>query len=191
VRAKRKGIDLRKTWRHVGQDWVPPGRLRAGCQPALGGPFCKRSNGGLSTRRGLTVGPLSAPAVSPDGQYVVYNGGGGLRIMRVADGGDLFGGKSFEIGGGTPRWMPDGKALAFIQTDVNGVRGIFVQDFVPGQDTTKTRRPLAGFDPEMFAETLNISPDGSHIVVSYREQAANVMLAEHVPGVSPPPQKAR
>jgi hypothetical protein len=28
--------------------------------------------------------------------------------------------------------------------------GVFVQDFVPGVDTTKTRRQLGGFDPPSF-----------------------------------------
>ena len=35
-----------------------------------------------------------------------------------------------------------------------GVNGVFVQDFVPGQDTSASRKKLAGFDPAVDAESL-------------------------------------
>ena len=63
---------------------------------------------------------------------------------------------------GRSRWMPDGKAIAFVGLDDAGLTGVFVQDFVPGRDTTATRRKLAGFDPDYITETFAISPhDGA------------------------------
>ncbi len=61
--------------------------------------------------------------------------------------------------------------------------GIFVQDVVPGQDTSASRRKLAGFDPAVPAESFGISPDGASITIAARETLGSVMLAEPVAGV--------
>ena len=53
---------------------------------------------------------------------------------------------------GRPRWMPDGRHVAFVAEDSRGVTGVAVQDFVPGRDTTVTRRPLGGFNADEPAE---------------------------------------
>jgi hypothetical protein len=89
------------------------------------------------------------------------------------------------------RWMPDGKAIAISTRDEKGVKSVFIQDFVPGQDTSKTRRPLAGFDPDTEPESFGISPDGSRICISFAEQTSNLMLAERVPGISRPVRHSR
>jgi WD40 repeat protein len=70
---------------------------------------------------------------------------------------------SSQTGFGRSRWMPDGKKIAFVGFDDAGLTGVFVQDFVPGQDTTATRRKLAGFDPDYITESFAISPDGTRI----------------------------
>ena len=82
--------------------------------------------------------------------------------------------------------MPDGHAIAFVGQDENGFNGIFVEDFVPGQDTSGTRRRLGGFDPEASAESSVVSPDGSHIVVAGWEQLFSIMTAEGLEGIAPP-----
>ena len=84
---------------------------------------------------------------------------------------------------GRARWMPDGRAIAFIGQDEQGVNGVFAQDFVPGRDTAATRRKLGGFDPENAAETLALSPDGRFLTIGGWEQLFNVMVANNVPGV--------
>ena len=40
-----------------------------------------------------------------------------------------------------PRWMPGGRQFAYTASDESGARGLYVQDFVPGKDTTASRRP--------------------------------------------------
>jgi len=89
------------------------------------------------------------PEVSPDGQYAAYGAADRHRFVRIVDGATV----PFEIRDDVRmRWMPDGRAVAFVGKDEKGLGGVFVQDFIPGQDTTRTRRKLAGFDPEMTAE---------------------------------------
>src|SRR5215831_7500261 len=99
-----------------------------------------------------------------------------LRVFRFADGAAI----PFEISldtrtsntqplFGRPRWTPDGRAIAFIGPDEKGLTGVFVQDFSPGQDTTKTRRRLAGFGPDLATESFGFSPDGLSLTISFHE----------------------
>jgi eukaryotic-like serine/threonine-protein kinase len=134
------------------------------------------------------------PEVSPDGQYVVYRIRlqeiGRIRVVRLADGApvpfEIFAGRE---AAGRARWMPDGKALAFIEMDEEGRFGISFQDFLPGKDTTASRRRLSGLDPDLNIQTLGVSPDGSRIAIFILENKSNLMLAENVPGVLPPFRK--
>ncbi|MFN7987898.1 MAG: protein kinase [Thermoanaerobaculia bacterium] len=144
--------------------------------------------------RGVT---LQLPEVSPDGRLVAFRAGFGpghraVRVLRIADGAEVFS-VAFDVvdsvagsEAGRCRWMPDGR-IAFLGLDENGVAGVFVQDVVPGEDTSASRRKLAGFDPAVPAESFGISPDGAAIVLASRESLSGVVLAEPVPGV----EKAR
>jgi Tol biopolymer transport system component len=143
---------------------------------------------------------------SPDGRYVVRQirrGSGSLpghiiiQTFQVSDGAIVPFEISFEVVRpgrgllGRSRFMPDGKAIAFLGQDEKGTNGIFVQDFVPGQDTSRTRRPLGGFDPEMIAESFGISPDGSRMTVAAWEPMFSTMLADHVPDITPARTRSR
>jgi hypothetical protein len=79
--------------------------------------------------------------------------------------------------------MPDGRAIAFIGQDEHGVNGVFVQDFVPGSDTTATRRRLGGFDVENSAETFAISPNGKLLTIGGWEQMLNILIVNNVRGM--------
>jgi hypothetical protein len=79
--------------------------------------------------------------------------------------------------------MPDGRALAFVGADEHGAQGIFVQDFVPGTDTSASRRPLGVFDADTLAESFGISRDGSRLIVASLEQSSNLMSVESVAGL--------
>ena len=89
---------------------------------------------------------------------------------------------------GRSRWMPDGR-IAFVGESPDGRMGVYVQDFVPGRDTTSTRRPLAGFDPDRVTESFGISADGTRIILSMADQVESLVLAEGVPGVTVPGRK--
>jgi len=146
------------------------------------------------TEASQVIANVSAqPEVSPDGQYILYRTTSGIGIgVRRLDGTAVPFEITFERRRKTPitlgraRWMPDGRAIAFVGQDENGVNGVFVQDFVPGRDTSSTRRPLGGFDPEASAESFGISPDGSRLVVAGWEQLFSIMTVEGLEGVAPP-----
>jgi Kef-type K+ transport system membrane component KefB len=74
-----------------------------------------------------------------------------------------------------------GKAIAFLAQNEEGVNGVFVQDFVPGVDTTKTRRPLGGFDRERATESFGIAPDGKTLTVAGWEQLFSLFSIEGLP----------
>jgi hypothetical protein len=84
---------------------------------------------------------------------------------------------------GRARWTPDGKRILFTGQDEKGLDGVFIQDFIPGKDTTSTRRPLAGFDPDWITESLGLSPDGKRLVLSESERVFSLMIAEGVQGL--------
>ena len=139
----------------------------------------------------LVGGSLQLPEISPDGQTVLFVDGlaGKIRFVRLRDGQAL----PFEIDFvrrsntaatlGRARWMPNGHAVAFVGQDERGVNGVVVQDFVPGRDTSATRRALGGFDPENSTETLAISPDGKFLTVGSWEQMFNVMIVSGLSGI--------
>ncbi len=94
-----------------------------------------------------------------------------VRVVRIEDATVLpfairFGMTTSRLAGVTARarWMPDGRAIAFVDVDARGRTGIYVQDFVPGKETQASRRPLAGFNADWATETFGISPDGSRIL---------------------------
>jgi Tol biopolymer transport system component len=137
-----------------------------------------------------------APDVSPDGEFVVatlqsQTSQIRINVFRIGDGSKV----PFEIvlpsrekifGIGRTRWMPDGRRLAFLGLDPRGVRGIYVQDFVPGRDTTATRRPLAAFDTDTTTESFAISPDGTQVVATANEQLRTILRADGLPGLRRP-----
>ncbi len=77
-------------------------------------------------------------------------------------------------------------AIAFIGIDDEGRTGVYLQDFDPEQDTSATRRPLAGFDDNYITESFDIAPDGSRITLSLVDVTRKLMLAEGVTGIRKP-----
>jgi serine/threonine protein kinase/Tol biopolymer transport system component len=127
--------------------------------------------------------------VSPKGQYAAFidNKRTSLSVIRVLE---LESGKTvpFEIQIpvikqtaavlGRVRWMPDGKSLIFIAQTDRGINGIYIQDFVPGKDTSDTRRLLTPIDEENSAESFGISPDGRFITIACWEQFFSIMVTD-------------
>jgi eukaryotic-like serine/threonine-protein kinase len=164
--------------------------------PAKQGVWKIRPDGSGAIR--LIAGSAYLPEVSSDGQYLLCQMSDSVRVFRFADGAAI----PFEISidtrtsptepqFGRPHWTRDGRAIAFIGRDEKGLTGVFVQDFSPGQDTTKSRRRLAGFDPDLVTETFGLSPDGSYVTISFHEQLFSVMMAERVPGIIAPKRVSR
>ncbi|MGH9531674.1 MAG: hypothetical protein ACRD2Q_04730, partial [Terriglobales bacterium] len=147
-----------------------------------------RANG--SEARHLVKGQTAWPEVSPDGHFALYTAQDGdrrfVRVVRLADGQML----PFKIavlgtGTGRARWMPDGRAIGYVDDDEQGRSGIFTQAFDPARETSTTRRPSAGFSFDLVTESFAFSPDGARVVVAMLESSSNLLIAEGVPGVEP------
>ena len=144
----------------------------------------------------VSGGNLLLPEVSPDGQFALYESLNNslsvtLHAVSVNDGSkevfqtEVRGFRNTAATLGRSRWMPDGRHIIFTGQDDKGLLGIFIQDFVPGQDTVATRKPLAGFDPDTITESLGLSPDGTRLVLSKSERMFSLLVAEGVTGLSP------
>jgi serine/threonine protein kinase/Tol biopolymer transport system component len=143
----------------------------------------------------IVTGRTALPEVSPDGLYVAYlsqsrTANAEIRVARVADGQDM--GFAIRARGtrrtaailGRVRWMPDGKGIAYLAQNDEGINGVFVQNFVPNTDTTATRRPLGGFDRERATESFGIAPDGMTMTVAGWEQLFSLFSIEGVPEIT-------
>jgi Tol biopolymer transport system component len=170
--------------------------------PAHRGVWKIRPDGSGATR--LLTATAVTPEVSPDGQYVAYlinrrTPLASVRVATVVDGREVpfsiavgsHGRGGFILTTGRTRWTRDGKGIAYIGQNESGHYGVYVQDFLPGHDTTASRRPLAGFDAETATESFAISRDGKWLTTAGWEQLSSIMIAEGVGGVSPPQRKGR
>ena len=138
-------------------------------------------------------GAVQIPEVSPDGTYSTYmttvRTVSVLHVIHVDDGTDMTFAtfpeprRKTSVFSGRARWTPDGRRIIFTAQDDKGLDGVFIQDFIPGQDTTSTRRRLAGFDPDWITESLGLSPDGKRLVLSESERVFSLMIADGVKGL--------
>ncbi len=186
----RGGADAQNPAATADGQWI----VYASGNPAARGIWRIRSDGSAAATR-LVAGNVILPEVAPDGQYLAFVAGSGsersaMRVVRVSDGARV----PFEValpawakGGsidqGRCRWLPDGRSLAYVLQEPNGSYAVYVQDFRPGVDTSRSRRRLAALDAEVAAESLAVSPDGASLTISLREQRFDLMLAENVPGL--------
>ena len=183
------GVDAENPTATADGQWI----VYCSFNPKKSGIWKVRADGTQATH--LVKARTSLPEVSPDGQYVSYlfdtrTARPQVRVARVSDGKDM--GVSIPIRAirrtsailGRTRWMPDGKAIAFLAQNEDGVNGVFVQDFVPGKDTSSTKRAFGGFDRERATESFGIAPDGTTLTVAGWEQLFSLFSVEGVPGVS-------
>jgi Tol biopolymer transport system component len=176
---------------------TPDGRslLYASGNPAARGLFKVDLDGRGASR--VVSGNLMLPEGSPDGRFVAFVSDQGseraaLRVVRLADGGAtgfVLPLPAWSAGGtidhGRCRWTPDGRALAYIDRAEHGACSVFIQDFAEA-GPRGPRRLLADMGPDLDAESLAFSPDGSQLIVSFREQLDDLMLADGVPGLRRP-----
>jgi Tol biopolymer transport system component len=142
----------------------------------------------------LTRSFIGIPEISPDGKYLAYfrDASADLRALHVLS---LENGETipFELNlplqkeivasTGRVRWMPHGNAIAFMGQNDRGVNGVYVQDFVPGRDTSASRRPLGGFYPDYPTESFAISPDGNWLTIAAWEQLFSIMVTDALPSL--------
>jgi Tol biopolymer transport system component len=189
----RDGVDAENPTFTADGEWV----VYWSANPDKLGVWKIRSDGSDATL--LAAGAYVQPEVSPDGRYAafIYQELDKLRtfiyVVEVETGEVV----PFQIGVPTPagsgniifgrmRWLPDGSALAYVGADDNNHTGIYAQDFVPGEDTSLTKRKLAGFSPDFVSESFGISPDGSRLTLATLELTSQLMIVDGVAGIRPP-----
>jgi Tol biopolymer transport system component len=137
----------------------------------------------------LHAGTDLIPEVSPDGRYALFSVIRSLDyVIKVVDitSGEIV---PFEIElpltqrnqdvvYGRARWTPDGGQIVYVGQGSDGTSGIYVQDFAPGQDTSDTRRVIAGFSNRYSSESLGVAPNGKSLVVSTIYNRQTLKLAD-------------
>lgn len=191
-RVSDDGVDAQNPVATPDGQWI----VYASANPSSQGIVKVRRDGSQSTL--LVPGNVVLPEVSPDGRYVAFVADLGsehaaLRVAHLDDGqltsfvvelSPWVAGGSIDVG--RCRWLPDGRAVAYIERSPHGAYGVYVQDFLAATDTRSSRRLLVPLDPEHAAESFGISPDGAHLTVAYWDQRFNLMIAERVPGIDSP-----
>lgn len=182
----RDGVDAENPTQTPDGKWVVYGSAN----PSYPGIWKIRSDGSEAVH--LVQGPLLLPEVSPDGRhvsYVVFDPANTVSTLRVADleaGEVVFStditwrGYQSLIQPGRSRWLPDGRALVFVAPDDADAGALFVQDFVPHQDTSASRRLLVAFESGQGLESFGISPDGRSVTVSRVDHFRSLKLARGV-----------
>ena len=197
LQLSNDGVDAENPMATPDGQWI----VYTSSNPASRGIMRMRPDG--SQRVVLVPGNMILPELSPDGRYVAFvderlgADRPTLRVSRVADGTPT--GFAVDLAPWVPRgtldvgrcrWFPDGLSIAFIARAPDGSSGVFVQKFLPGVDTSASRRWLIPLDPEYAAESLAISRDGSRLTVAYIDHLFSLMVAENVPGVARPRRTA-
>jgi len=147
----------------------------------------------------LVPGSVGLGDVSPDGRFMLlvesHLRQTVLRVARVDDlelvpfeivlreagaGGE--GPPKSEHASPCPRWMAGGRAVAFVDVDEHGRRGVSVQAFTPGRDRAASRRPLGDAALDAQTQCFGISPDGQRITLALEEVSRHLVMIDGVPG---------
>ncbi len=113
------------------------------------------------------------PDISPNGKYIACAYGTFIQFLNAGDG-KLLPVKIEDAA--RPKWMPDGRSVAFIGNNGKMESSILTQPFDAARDTNAQRRPLATFD--LNPETFAIAPDGGSLVVSLLDPVSNLIVID-------------
>ena len=185
--VSRDGLDAENPTPTMDGEWI----VYNSYHPDKKGIWKIRPDGSEATHLAKIDSQL--PDVSPDGLYASFHAfaANEVHVVRLSDG-ELFTlgtlnavSNNPAIAPGRTRWRPDSSTLVFVDSDEDGVLGLFEQPFVPGEDTLAQRRPLTGFDADRHTESFGFAPDGQTITISGVEQLNSIIISDPIPSLVP------
>jgi len=178
------GIDAENPTTTTGDEWI----VYASGGEATQGIWKIRRDGSQATRI-VTGGGAVHPDVSPDGEYVLFHsiatGTSRVSVVRVSDGQPAI--PTIDVAG-RGRWRPDGRAIVYLAPGPDGPC-LYEQAFVPGQDTTSTRRVLQKSENGRVVESFAFSPDGKHLTTSFIDPQLALMRLDGLIAITRPRRK--
>ena len=184
----RDGVDAENPVAAPDGEWI----YYASANPKTRGIAKIRPDGGGAAL--VVAGNAIEPEVSPDGAHVAFVADEGtqkaaLRVARISDGAVVFEIElpAWNTGGGVDqgrsRWLPDGSGLVYVMRE-GANSGVYLIPFAPGAAPAGQPRRVAWLAPDLDAESMGVTPDGATLVVSFREQLQDLMLADGVEGIA-------
>lgn len=183
----RDGVDAENPTMAADGEWV----VFWSSHPEKSGVWKIRPDG--SDLSMVAKGQFANSEVSPDGRYVAYLSQRPSNLETLILVSDIERAESvpFQIRVATPavveniifgrcRWALDGQSIAFVGADEDGRTGIYEQAFVPGEDTSATRKRLAGFASKQVVESFGFSPDGQRVTLAMLEYTWQLKVADGV-----------
>jgi Tol biopolymer transport system component/serine/threonine protein kinase len=181
----RNGVNAENPTMTADGEWI----VYSSSDPENPGLFRVRPDGSDTTR--IVAGQAQLPEVSPDGRFVAYYVLSQWKSFSEIFVADVMTGELLDfsvqldwkpdspnVTYGRSRWLPDGTALAFVGLDDGGNVRILAQDFVPGRDTTSSRRVLLATPDDVVVESFGISPDGRQFAISTLQTVTALNLAD-------------
>ncbi|MCM2270451.1 MAG: hypothetical protein NDJ75_10140, partial [Thermoanaerobaculia bacterium] len=179
------GIDAENPTATPDGQWI----VYASANPERPGIWKIRADGGGAER--LVAGAMTVPELSPDGRFVSFVDLETSRLLvatlaagEIVSAVDL---PSLTFGLlqlGRSRWIPGTSTLVWLHYDESSaVARLVAQEFVPGRDTSATRRTLLEGSADEILESFGIAPDGRHMVVAVFQPRSELLLVDGLPGV--------
>ena len=166
-----------------GPSWAPDGALVYDSDADGKGDLYLTDSHGRNPRQLTANSNFNiAPAVSPDGRYIVFESGrtGGPHIWRM----DIDGSNPKELTDQfdfDAQWSPDGQWIVY-QSNANNRQAIRKVSFSGGQSTQLN-------DEGTFADTPALSPDGKQVACYYQTDPNGPAKLAIVPIAGGPPTK--
>ena len=183
----RDGVDAENPVATPDGAWI----VYASANPATRGIMKIKPDGTVATL--VVAGNAILPEVSPDGVHVAYVAAEGtdaaaLRVARLSDGAPVLAiplprwNTGGTIDQGRSRWLPGGRGLVYIVRDGTNF-AVHLQPLGPRMTRVGEPRRVASLGPDLDAESMAVTPDGRALIVSFREQLDDLVLADDIDGL--------
>ncbi len=181
----RDGVDAENPTATPDGQWI----VYNSANPEHPGVWKIRADGTAATQ--VVAGTQTVTQISPDGRWVSFVDldHNRLRVVALEDGLEIttielptntF--NAFQVG--RSRWLPGSSTLMWIDYDsLTATSSIVAQEVVAGRDTRATRRTLVRGLPDESPESFDVSPDGTHLLISVFQPRSELLLVQGLAGV--------